>query len=352
MDQPGRSCPLHYRYRPDVFAAAAPMLRAETLYVIGGLYGNVESLSRILAMKDEEEQATGAPVQLLFNGDFNWFDCDAASFRQINEAVLDHAALTGNVEAELGSESDANGCGCGYPDYVEQAVVDRSNAIMQRLRQCAGEFPDLQRRLAALPMHCTVEVGARRIGIVHGDAESLAGWNFAYEAMPALPGEAHVAQTGYRAPVERIAGYFRQARVSAFASTHTCLPFVQDFEVDGERRLVINNGAAGMPNFTATSYGLLTRISARREVPAGSLYGTSLPSPRPSPRPSPANGRGSEVRFDALPIRLDQARWIERFSANWPAGSPGRVAYFKRITEGPDFEIQRAVRLQAQPGAS
>ena len=74
--QAGRSCPLHYRYPPDVFAEPAS-LRAETLYVVGGVYGNLESLHRVLEMKREEERHTGARVELLFNGDFNWFDCDA-----------------------------------------------------------------------------------------------------------------------------------------------------------------------------------------------------------------------------------------------------------------------------------
>ena len=54
MNQAGRSCPLRYRYTPQALGAAEA-LRAETLYVVGGLYGNVESLRQVLAMKCEEE---------------------------------------------------------------------------------------------------------------------------------------------------------------------------------------------------------------------------------------------------------------------------------------------------------
>ena len=323
--QAGRSCPLHYRYPPDVFAEPAS-LRAETLYVVGGVYGNLESLHRVLEMKREEERHTGARVELLFNGDFNWFDCDADGFFEINESVLQHLALRGNVEAEL--DGADNGCGCNYPDYVDAAVVDRSNAIMRRLQASAAVFPDIRARVAALPMFCSVEIGGQRIGIVHGDAESLAGWGFAYESMPALP-DGHEAQAENRSTPETITGIFRKAKVVAFASTHTGLPFLQDFSIDGRRRLVINSGAAGLPNFKGSAFGLLTRISSRPEVPTDSLYGTALDA----------------VRFDALPIHYDAAAWLKRFLANWPAGSAAHEGYFQRIAQGPDFSIEQAIRL-------
>ena len=43
---PGRSCPLRYRYGASAIAAA-PLIETETLYVVGGLYGNVEALDMI-----------------------------------------------------------------------------------------------------------------------------------------------------------------------------------------------------------------------------------------------------------------------------------------------------------------
>lgn len=327
MSQPGRSCPLRYRYRPEVFTAHVP-LRAGTLYVIGGLYGNVESLRRILAMKREEEARTGVRVELLFNGDFNWFDCDSDGFREVNEAVLQHPALTGNVEAELDSASGDDGCGCSYPDYVEAAVVDRSNAIMRRLRERAVEFPEIRKRIAALPMHCSAEIGGQKIGVLHGDPESLSGWGFALAAMPPH-GVGHSPEEGHDTSRERIGQYFRQAEVCAFASTHTCTAFAQDFRVDGERRLVVNNGAAGMPNFKDTHFGLLTRISSHLHKPADSLYGTAL----------------GTTRFDAVPIHYDHAAWVKRFLVNWPEGSPGHTSYFRRIVEGTEVTMQQACRL-------
>ncbi len=330
MSSPGRSCPLHYRYPPDALAGAAP-LRAHTVYVVGGLYGNVESLRQVLAMQRAEEERSGERVELLFNGDFNWLDVDAESFSEINQTVLEHSALLGNVEAELGSADADNGCGCNYPDSVDAQTVEHSNAIMDSLRETARGFPELGRRIAALPMFRRVEVGGQAVAVVHGDAESLAGWGFGFEAMPPTRGELKVqalATPAHVTPAARIADYFRAAQVCAFACSHTGLPVMQDFDVDGQRRLIANNGAAGLPNFLGKTYGLLTRISASAAVPAGSLYGTTLEG----------------IRFDALPIRYAHAEWLAHFQRNWPAGSPGHAGYFKRISQGPEFSVRQAVR--------
>lgn len=330
MSSPGRSCPLHYRYPPDALASAAP-LRAETLYVVGGLYGNVDSLRQVLAMKRAEEELSGQPVVLLFNGDFNWLNVDAEGFNEINQTVHQHAALLGNVEAELTSADAANGCGCNYPDYVDASVVQRSNAVMQRLREQGQMFPELCQRLAALPMFCRVEIDGVAIGVVHGDAQSLAGWSFACEAMPPMRGEPKVqalAAPSHQTAPGQIADDFRRAQVSAFACTHTGLPVMQDFDVDGKRRLIVNNGAAGLPNFKGKTFGLLTRISAHAGAPTSSLYGTTLEG----------------IRFDALPIRYPHADWLTRFLRNWPEGSDGHDGYFKRISEGPEFTVRQAMR--------
>ncbi len=49
MARPGRSCPRHYRYSPAVFARAAD-IKAQSLYVVGGLYGNPFALETVLAL--------------------------------------------------------------------------------------------------------------------------------------------------------------------------------------------------------------------------------------------------------------------------------------------------------------
>lgn len=312
MNTPGRVCPIRYRYGPGAIAGA-PVRRAETLYVIGGLYGNLQALAAIEAMARVEP----GPVTLCFNGDFNWFNVDDAGFRVINERVLRHDAILGNVEAELGEDSAAAGCGCAYPDTVAAAVVERSNQIHARLKRTAARNPDLLARLGELPMVARYRVGEARVGVVHGDAESLAGWRFDAAALD------DPAEHAWRAEA------FARAEVDVFASTHTCLPAMRCYDLDG-LKLVANNGAAGMPNARATHFGILTRI-ARTPAPHARLYGYGM--------------QGAYV--DALAVLYDDAAWRRSFLDNWPAGSPAGLSYFERIAQGPEFRLQDTVEPAA-----
>ena len=329
MDPRGRSCPLAYRYQPEALAQPAQLeadtLYADTLYIVGGLYGNPAALRALLERADREPSS---PATIVFNGDFHWLDVDPEDFQAISEAVLANHATKGNVEAELaskGSEEDA-GCGCAYPDYV----VDRSNQIIGRLRATAARFPELVGRLGALPRYLTAGVAGERVGIVHGDPESLAGWRLALEAME--PGDPQVRrQVGWRGqpttPTELL-DWFGRAEVSVFASTHTGLPYAQAIADGGRRRLIINNGAAGLPAFAGTTYGVMTRLSSDPRPPPDSLYGTAV----------------GALRCDALPVRFDHQRWQKRFLAQWPPGSPGHRSYFGRITGGTHLRLVQVAR--------
>jgi hypothetical protein len=155
-------------------------------------------------------------------------------------------------------------------------------------------------------MHLVAEVGGARIGIVHGDAQSLAGWNFSHEVLATLEGVA----AAERALV--------QAGVRVFASSHTCLPVLKALP---GRQAIVNNGAAGMPNFRGERYGIATRISTRPARDA--LYGA----------------RCGGVFVEAMPIRYDTAAWERRFLELWPTGSDAHLSYFDRIRHGPDFRL-------------
>ena len=312
---PGRTCPLAYRYGAQSLARP-PELAAETLYVAGGLYGNPFALDALLRMVDGEPGA-----QLVFNGDFNWFDIDDASFERINRVVLSHHAIRGNVETELLAADGAAGCGCGYPDYVSDADVARSNAIMGVLAATARRHPALAARLVALPMTLVARVGAVRIGIVHGDADSLAGWGFGEEAIES----------------SQVTAMFERAGVRVFASSHTCLPVAQVFAAASGPCALINNGAAGMPNFAGSSFGVVTRIASRpAPIAAGTLYGTVIDG----------------VHVDALPLRFDQVAWQRHFDRVWPADSPAAISYRKRIINGPSYAQRQAMRAGMKCGAS
>src|SRR5262245_24447142 len=94
--RPGRSCPISYRYDPASLARE-PALAVETVYVVGGLYGNLQALDWI----GERAARENGAVSLVFNGDFHWFDVDRSAFDAINRSVLRHNALRGNVETEI-----------------------------------------------------------------------------------------------------------------------------------------------------------------------------------------------------------------------------------------------------------
>lgn len=314
---PGRACPMGYRYGARALRAR-PSIEAETLYVAGGLYGNPFALEALLSI------VAGDPgAKLVFNGDFNWFDVDAGDFRRVNETVLAHHATRGNVETELAQPAKDAGCGCGYPDWVDDCVVARSNRIQEMLRATALAQPELTARLGALPLFAVAQVGAIRVGIVHGDADSLAGWGFSQEAL-ATP-------EGLDAAGEACA----TAGVEVIASSHTCLPVLQRVPNGARDSVIVNNGAAGMPNFRGTSYGLVTRISVHAPS-VEAIYGVSV--------------EGTHVH--AIPVRYDAAAWKRRFLEQWPSGSDAHLSYYGRICEGPAYAPGDAVRLAARRPAA
>lgn len=251
---------------------------------------------------------------LVFNGDFHWFDIDPRDFAQVNHAALEVHATRGNVETELAAASAAAGCGCGYPDWVGEQTVERSNRILRQLKATACAFPEAVQRLSQLPMHLRVDVGDARVAVVHGDADSLAGWGFSQEAL--------MQPEGRRAA----AAVFEHADVDVFASSHTCLPVLQRF---AGARVLVNNGAAGMPNFEGELFGLATRVAL--SPAADSVHRTRI----------------GEVFIEAIALRYDTRAWERRFLAQWPAGSDAHASYYRRIVSGPDYSRDQALRVSA-----
>lgn len=310
---PGRSCPLRYRYGASAIAQITPRA-AHTLYVIGGLYGNVPALDAIEQMAAAESIAP----TLCFNGDFNWFNVDDRPFAEINRRVLAHDAIVGNVEAEFDAAEGDTGCGCAYPDSVDSGIVERSNLIHARLKATALRHPDLTARINRLPMFARYQVGECRVGVVHGDADSLAGWRF------------DVSELDDPAAAPWLRSAFAQADVDVFASTHTCLPAMRQFtRVDPPSKAhgwVVNNGATGMANFSGDLSGLCTRIALT-----------------PSPHETVLEVEISGAYVSLVPVRFDVHRWHTEFLQQWPEGSPAWASYWQRITQGPTFSPEQAV---------
>lgn len=365
---------------------------ADTVLVVGGLYGNLAALATIEAMA-EAESRQGARVAVVFNGDFNFFNAHESDFRELNRRVLfrqpSHSssgtrgevrflATAGNIELAIaGGAAGTAGCGCDYPAYVSQDVVKRSDLIVERLGKLASacgnrdaDGAEILRTMASLPLFETLEVGGRRVGVIHGDPQTLSGWSFGVELM-SPPDERLRASLGCAnvetTPISLIHRWFAEAEVDLFACTHTCLPFAQRFpaagsgwcaaaangedvaHVSGGGRsqrssdgLIFNNGSAGMANFSGCRWGLITRISTNLAQPPASVYGCVLPSGSASTEPTGgAHERGrageerqdrpaaagtrstrSDIRVDAVKVEFDNEAFEERFLALWPPGSP------------------------------
>ena len=307
---PGRVCPLRYRYGAGALAGAQER-KVSTLYVIGGLYGNIPALDAI----EQMAQAETEPPALCFNGDFNWFNVADCNFEQVNDRVLANDAILGNVEAEFDSPADDAGCGCAYPQSVDAGIVERSNQIHRQLKATAWRHAALRQRIARLPMFARYQVAGCRVGVVHGDADSLAGWRFDVKALDDPAAQPWLASA------------FETAAVDLFASTHTCLPALRRCVVAPDREAwVVNNGAAGMPNFAGDLTGLCTRIATT-----------------PSPHPVLHERRIAGAFVALLPVPYDVDRWQAEFTAQWPRGSAAWLSYFERITRGPAFTQGRAL---------
>ena len=303
----GRSCPLAYRYRPEVLCTEPETLDVDVLYIIGGLYGNPYALDEIERMGREEERQ-GRSVALVFNGDFNWFNASNSLFRNINERVLKHTVSLGNVDYELANPSEGAGCGCAYPDFVDQGVVDRSNIIMKRLQGIAAEHPDIQDQLNALPRYRCLLFGGLKILVLHGDPESLAGWGLAHEAFA-------------NGNESELKDWFSRAGADVIACTHTCLPVIWSGEVGGRQRIVANNGSAGMGNLKSDPRGLITRI-ARDNDNGASLARTGW------------SVESGDLCVSLRPVEFNIQGWLKEFDGLWPAGSAASESYCTRLLTG------------------
>jgi len=313
MNSPGRLCPPRYRYRPGELAAA-PLIEADAAWVAGGLYGNREALAAVLSLA-ESERANGKRTAVVFNGDFHWFDAARDDFEAVHRAVLAEHAIAGNVEMELADPQPGAGCGCAYPEFVDEATVERSNRIIERLRAAAAN-ENVRNSLAALPRLLRLRIAGTTTGVIHGDPDSVSGWQLGYEC--AVDTVSPLSE----ALVQRWA---RDAGVDAFACTHTCLPWAAAF---GDVA-VVNNGSAGMPNFHGDVRAVVTRIAAADSPHPDALYAVEH----------------AGVRWEAVAVAYDHAAWCDRFLRTWPPGSPAHLSYFSRILHGPDHDRAAATRL-------
>ena len=311
----GRVCPADYHIDDQAFSGDAEY-SCDVLYVVGGLYGNPFALKAVDRLLEEERARAimaGAPdakIATVFNGYMHWFDKTADNFESIERAAAKYTLLIGNVEAELRREDPIGvGCGCAYPSCVDDATVARSNAIHSMLFDELSNRPDLKRLLQGRPSTATVAVAGRKVGITHGDERMVGGWNCSREELsePARQRE--------------LDAFLAENDLTVLATTHTCSAAA----IALENGLVINNGAAGLPNFSDQHFGLAIRVAETSHPDA--LFGTFRDG----------------LFVEAVPVRYDHDSFVKWFDELWPEGTPAEVSYRGRILNGPADHIGKAL---------
>lgn len=314
-DIAGRVCPADYHIDDQAFSGDAEYV-CDVLYVVGGLYGNpfaLEAIDQLIA--DERARAAEAgtadiEIATVFNGDMHWFDKTAENFVSIEKAAAKYTLLIGNVEAELRRESPIGvGCGCAYPACVDDETVARSNKIHSMLFDELSDRPELKELLEGRPSTTTVAVAGRKVGITHGDEHMVGGWNCSREELSEPERQ------------RKLDAFLAENDLDALATTHTCSAAA----IALDHGLVINNGAAGLPNFAGQHFGLVIRIAE-------------------TPHPDALFGAQRDGLFvEVVPVRYDQDSFVKWFDELWPEGSPAEISYRRRIVSGPADCVEEAL---------
>ena len=309
MNFEGRICPLDYSIDAESFRKVRA-IENSTVYVVGGLYGNSEALKEIINMAEEEYNKYESKVFIVFNGDMHWFDIDIEDFKNIEDMSDGCEKLLGNVERELFREKDIGiGCGCVYPDYVSNDIVERSNIIHKKLKNIVNKLPKYKNMLSKRKMNIVIQISEQKIAITHGDEQKLGGWECSRENLSKIDRQ------------EKLNKWFRENDIDILATTHTCSPAA----LKTENGIVINNGASGMPNFKNKIYGLITRISLYKSDMA--IYREKI----------------KNLYTEAVAVKYNNNKFLKWFDNLWAKGSEASLSYRDRISVGPDDFINNAL---------
>ena len=263
MNEPGRNCPLHYRY------ARAPSpgreRRCEVLYVVGGLYGNEQALERVLELFDARARRQAARVQrrlpLVRRR-------RRRRSRRSSAACSRFSATRGNVETELAAPQSHDGATPAAAAPIPTGwVTTSSRARTVSSRGCATPRAHcLARATRCSPCRC-------------GCASTSGGARVGDRARR----RAVARRLGLRAGAPARRGGTARRRGGSRRRKSTCSPAATlacrcSHAVSAIAASLLNNGAAGMPNFAGAPEGLLTRIAMRPFEGPQRRFGTTATS--------------------------------------------------------------------------
>lgn len=274
---------------------------SQVLLFGGGLYGNPYALSSLRVLRDQLSKSF-CSVSTVLNGDFHWFDADPKLFQSLTDTIKESGfdCTLGNVEMQL--MLDESGCGCNYPQYVDDEVPRLANLIYQQLQRTAQECPDSVKFLKGLKEEQTFFLGNEKIQIVHGEPGNLNGWRLSREQLPEnAPG---------------VDEFCKEKKWASIACTHTCLPYITALE----HVVVINNGALGMPNLKDSLDGLAGCVTDVLDYEFDNSVCSLI---------------HNDLKYDLLKLpSYEHEDFKKLFLELWPSDSPAYQSYWKRISEG------------------
>ncbi|MBF0713509.1 metallophosphoesterase [Gemella sp. GH3] len=299
----GRNCSLKYMLQ-EKWAENIDILSDKPIYIIGGLYGNYQSLMKIKELANEEKEN---PL-LIFNGDIHWFDVYEEDFLAIENDIESCIKLFGNVEYELLNKDSLFGCGCNYPENVDESIVERSNNIHSMLKDNITD-EGILRNLKNRKFTICLKYLDKKIAITHGDEKNMAGWQCSNENLKKFDRQ------------KEIEHWLEDNNVDILATTHTCLPVLLSLG----NKVVVNNGSAGMANVRDTTFGLITRIANTKHKDA--IISQEVDG----------------VFVELVKIDYDITEFINWFDNVWTINSPASISYRNRITNGTNISIEDIV---------
>ena len=276
--------------------------------IIGGLYGNLQSMKEI--KKYEKNN------QLIFNGDFHWLNKKKEEFIAVQKFVNRHITLKGNIEDSLSNPKNFDNCNCDYPDYFPPEETIFSNEIFSQLKETFISCNDYKNDFNKLDTQLYISIkNGPNIFITHGDLQSLNGWLFSIKSIKKLK-------------KMEFLNFFDRVNADVIISSHTCLPvFCSATHKNGEEKLLLNNGAAGMPNFKNKNFGIVIRISSGKSPDNKVIYRKKV----------------KNYFFEAIKLEYHNKNFINEFLSNWPSKSAGYKAYFDRIINGPIYDLADSI---------
>lgn len=222
--------------------------------VFGGTYGNFQATQRLF----EVAEGLGiGPDSMFCSGDTVAY---CAQPQECVDLLRESGVFTimGNCEESLGS--DADDCGCGFGEGTLCDLLSRQwyDFCRQRLS------PESKAWMAQLPRQAVIEIGGRRLLMVHG-APSSNSQGISHND-PRSETEAISRFIFPSTPWATKKALVDESRVDGVLGGHSGLPFAQLTE----DRLWLNSGALGMPANDGTPRGWYAVLA---EAPQGLAVG-------------------------------------------------------------------------------